>query len=157
MSSGSSNDTVAVHGWTAVQRDPKVLLSGNEYINEPASILVKDIPFPSNETLVARVQDYAKEKLPLPTYHHSMRVFYFGMSSSFSFLFFFLFFFSLSFLPLYNQKKKKRSNLLNSIGHPRISIPRNRKDSISVNISHNSPPPRHRHYPREPPHNTALL
>ena len=43
------------------------------------SILVKDIPFPADDPLVVRIQAYAKEKLPLQTYNHSTRVYYWGM------------------------------------------------------------------------------
>ncbi|KUI68580.1 Cyanamide hydratase [Cytospora mali] len=71
-------DNLALQGWTAVVRDPKVLLSGKSYINNPTHLLVKDIPFPSEDELVVKVQEYAKDKLTLPTYNHSMRVFYFA-------------------------------------------------------------------------------
>lgn len=74
----SLQESVAIHGWTAVYRDPKALLLGKTYINEPISLSANDIYFPSDDGLVLKVQQYAKEKLPLPTYHHSMRVFYFG-------------------------------------------------------------------------------
>lgn len=76
----SSVDSLALRGWTAVVRDPKVLLSGDSYINKPSPLLVKDIPFPSDDDLVAKVQEYAKAKLTPQTYNHSMRVFYFGES-----------------------------------------------------------------------------
>ncbi len=73
-----SSDTVALHGWTAVPADAEALLQGKPYLNEPRSIPVKDIKFPSHDPLVARVQQYAQEKLPTPTYNHSMRVYYWG-------------------------------------------------------------------------------
>lgn len=76
------DSALAIHGWTAVYRDPKVLLSGKTCINEPSSLLASDIYFPAEDDLVVKVQAYAKEKLPLPTYHHSMRVFYFGASTA---------------------------------------------------------------------------
>ncbi|ROW09778.1 hypothetical protein VMCG_02164 [Cytospora schulzeri] len=76
----SSADSLALQGWTAVVRDPKVLLSGKPYINKPSPLLVKDIPFPSDDTLVVKVQEYARDKLTPQTYNHSMRVFYFGES-----------------------------------------------------------------------------
>jgi len=72
----STNDTVALHGWTAVPVDAKAILQGKPYLHKPGPILVKDITFPSDDPIVAKVHDYAKEKLPLPTFNHSMRVFY---------------------------------------------------------------------------------
>lgn len=74
----SVEDSLASHGWTAVSRNPNVLLAGKAYINEPSPLLVKDIDFPSDDGLVAKIQNYARGKLSLPTYHHSMRVFFFG-------------------------------------------------------------------------------
>lgn len=74
----SAEESVTIHGWTAVQRDPKVLLSGKAYIHKPSALLVEDIGFPSDDNLVARIQEYAKAKLAPPTFHHSMRVFYYG-------------------------------------------------------------------------------
>lgn len=70
---------VALHGWTPVVRDHQALLSGKPYINEPSTLLVKDIQFPSDDVVV-KVRKHAEEKLPAPTFNHSMRVFYFGMA-----------------------------------------------------------------------------
>jgi len=72
----STIDTVALHGWTAVPVDAKAILQGKPYLHNPGPILVKDIKFPSDDPIVAKVHDYAKEKLPPPTFNHSMRVFY---------------------------------------------------------------------------------
>ncbi|OIW28630.1 urea hydro-lyase cyanamide [Coniochaeta ligniaria NRRL 30616] len=76
----SSEDTVAIHGWTAVPRDAKVLLGGKPYINKPYSLLAKDIKFPSDDLVVAKVREYAQEKLSPPCFNHSMRVYYFSMA-----------------------------------------------------------------------------
>jgi cyanamide hydratase len=73
----SSHDTAALHGWTAVPRDAKAILAGKPYINKPSSLLVKDIPFPSDDPVVAKVREYAQEKLSPQTFNHSMRVYYF--------------------------------------------------------------------------------
>jgi cyanamide hydratase len=73
----SSTDTVALHGWTAVPRDAKVILDGKPYINKPDSLLVKDIKFPSDDPVVAKVREYAQDKLSPQTFNHSMRVYYF--------------------------------------------------------------------------------
>jgi len=77
--SSSINDPVAEHGWTAVPLDPEAIFKCKPYLYEPAPILVKDIDFPSDDPIVARAQQYAKQHLPQQTYNHSMRVFYWGM------------------------------------------------------------------------------
>lgn len=79
----SLENTLEAHGWTAVDRDPKVLFSERAYHNEPHPLSIDEIHFPSEDNLVVKLQDYAREKLSLPTYHHSMRVFYFGESHKF--------------------------------------------------------------------------
>lgn len=76
----ASPDTVALHGWTAVPRDAKVILGGRPYINKPESLLVKDIKFPSEDPIVAQISEYAQEKLSPQTFNHSMRVYYFCKS-----------------------------------------------------------------------------
>lgn len=75
----SSSDPITVHGWTAVPRDTSILLGGKEYIHKPEPLLIKDMKFPSEDPLVTRIQEYAREKLPPQTYNHSMRVYYFGI------------------------------------------------------------------------------
>lgn len=65
-------------GWTAVVRDASKLLGGEVYINKPTPLTVDDIPFPSDDEIVARVQQYAQKELLQQTYHHSMRVYYFS-------------------------------------------------------------------------------
>lgn len=70
--------TVALHGWTAVPVDAADVLQGKEYLHPPTPLLTKDIPFPSSDPLVGRIQAYAREQLPRQTYNHSMRVFYWG-------------------------------------------------------------------------------
>ncbi|KAK5657834.1 hypothetical protein OQA88_2907 [Cercophora sp. LCS_1] len=75
MSPIPSVSPLALHGWTPVPVDPAAIFLNAPYINKPASLLVSQIPFPS-DPLVARIQSYVKSKLPLQTYHHSMRVYY---------------------------------------------------------------------------------
>ncbi|KAK0715264.1 hypothetical protein B0H67DRAFT_665302 [Lasiosphaeris hirsuta] len=69
-------DTVALHGWTAVPADAEAILQGKPYLYKPSPLLVDDIPFPSDDALVSRVQKYAQEKLLPQTFNHSMRVYY---------------------------------------------------------------------------------
>ena len=78
MSSASTPENIALHGWTATPRDPNAIFKSRPYLHAPGPLLVKDIPFPSDDPIVAHVQAYAKEKLSPQTYNHSMRVFYFG-------------------------------------------------------------------------------
>lgn len=78
MSSRCSDESVALYGWTAVARDPKILLLGNPYIHKPNALLINDIEFPSDDRLVAKIQEYVKAKFARSTFHHSMRVFYYG-------------------------------------------------------------------------------
>ncbi|KAI1080730.1 hypothetical protein F5B20DRAFT_589109 [Whalleya microplaca] len=74
----ASADDIAKYGWTAVPRDVDAILNGRPYIHEPSPLRVDDIPFPSDDPVVAKVQEYAKTHLPAPTYNHSMRVYYWG-------------------------------------------------------------------------------
>lgn len=74
----ASADDIAKHGWTAVPVDAGQIFGDRPYQNKPPPITVDDIPFPADDPIVAKVQAYAKEHLPQPTYNHSMRVYYFG-------------------------------------------------------------------------------
>ncbi|KAI9860350.1 MAG: hypothetical protein M1824_003125 [Vezdaea acicularis] len=74
-----SSETINEYGFTAVSRDPDVLLSGKKNIKAPSPILVKDIPFPQT-ALALQVQAHAQKELPPKVYNHSMRVFYYGQA-----------------------------------------------------------------------------
>lgn len=74
----ASVDDIAKHGWTAVPVDANAILKGRSYVHKPQPRLVSDMLFPSDDPVVAKVQDYAKKHLVLQTYHHSMRVYYWG-------------------------------------------------------------------------------
>ncbi len=78
MAKSNSSDSVAVHGWSAVPADANAIFLGKPFLNRPTPLLVDEIKFPSEDPVVAKVQAYAKEKLPSKTFNHSMRVFYFG-------------------------------------------------------------------------------
>lgn len=73
-----SANEIAQNGWTALPLDPSKLFGGKPYRNAPEQLLVSDIKFPEDDPIVAKVQSYAKEKLSIQTYNHSMRVFYYG-------------------------------------------------------------------------------
>jgi cyanamide hydratase len=70
------SDPITEHGWTAVPVDPEAIFNGRPYLHKPAPVLAKDIHFPSDDPIVAKVQAYAKERLAPQAYNHSMRVFY---------------------------------------------------------------------------------
>ncbi|KAK8112723.1 putative Cyanamide hydratase [Apiospora sp. TS-2023a] len=68
----------AAHGWTAVPVDANAIFGDKPFLHEPAPILAEDIPFPDDDPLVAKVQEYVRRELPEPTFNHSMRVYNFG-------------------------------------------------------------------------------
>ncbi|KAH9901710.1 cyanamide hydratase [Xylariomycetidae sp. FL2044] len=76
----ASAEEISAHGWTAVPVDPNAILEGKPYIHRPSPRTVKDMPFPDDDPLVAKVQEYAKKHLDEQTYNHSMRVYYWGYS-----------------------------------------------------------------------------
>ncbi|KAL2127763.1 hypothetical protein VTI74DRAFT_10215 [Chaetomium olivicolor] len=73
-------DPIAEHGWTAVPANADAIFNGRPYLHKPTPVLAKDIKFPSDNAVVAKVQQYAKEHLQPQTFNHSMRVFYWGMA-----------------------------------------------------------------------------
>lgn len=87
MSSSStpaaSAEDIAKHGWTAVPRDANTIFGEKPFIHEPTALSVDEIPFPKDDPLVVKVQEYVKHQLAAPTYNHSMRVYYFGTGRQF--------------------------------------------------------------------------
>lgn len=75
-------DEIAQNGWTAVPIDAGVAISSNTRVDQQHRLLMSDIEFPSGDTVVQRVQQYAQMHLPKHTYNHSMRAYYFGKTSS---------------------------------------------------------------------------
>ncbi|KAK8063450.1 Cyanamide hydratase- HD-type [Apiospora saccharicola] len=74
----ASAEDIAKHGWTAVPLDADAIFGDKPFLHEPVPVLVDDIPFPSDDPLVAKVQEYVRRELPEPTFNHSMRVYNFG-------------------------------------------------------------------------------
>ena len=66
----------ALHGWTAVPRDPSVLLKDSS-ASEPKLWTVDEIALPDSP-LAKEVLAYAKRELNEQTFNHSMRVYYYG-------------------------------------------------------------------------------
>ena len=81
------NPAVEKYGWTAVPRKVSDLLQLSEASGSPSTLSIADIAVP-NTPLAAKIQEYAKDELPIKTYHHSMRVYYYGsnpLSSCYSY------------------------------------------------------------------------
>ncbi|PGH01359.1 hypothetical protein GX51_05291 [Blastomyces parvus] len=81
--SNPSNDPVTTHGFTAVPASAAALLTSTPEYPPPTTsappLSVSDIPIPKTP-LASRIQTYASEHLPAPTYNHSMRVYHFGLA-----------------------------------------------------------------------------
>ncbi|KAK5994814.1 Cyanamide hydratase [Cladobotryum mycophilum] len=69
---------VTQNGWTAVPVNAGKLFNGKPFKNVPEPLLVSDIKWPTNDPVVTKVQQYAKEKLAGPAFNHSMRIFYYS-------------------------------------------------------------------------------
>lgn len=79
--------SIDAYGWHAVPRDPAALLK-TAASSTPVTInsleeLTKDCDFAE---VVAQTEEWVTERLPIETLNHSMRVFYFGLSSSSAYL-----------------------------------------------------------------------
>jgi hypothetical protein len=73
-----ANPAVEKYGWTAVPRDVGTLLQQSQASSGPAKyIAASSIKLPDSP-LVQAVHEYAKKELPLETFNHSMRVYYYG-------------------------------------------------------------------------------
>lgn len=81
LSKAMSNDEIKANGWTAVPVSGKLIFQSQKEIGTPAPVTVKDIYFPSEVALVADAQAFAKKRLSPEAFNHSMRVYYWGMTS----------------------------------------------------------------------------
>jgi cyanamide hydratase len=73
-----ANPAIEKYGWTAVSRDVGTLLQQSQTSSGPAKyIAASSIKLPDSP-LVKVVHEYAKKELPLETFNHSMRVYYYG-------------------------------------------------------------------------------
>ncbi|KAI1828334.1 hypothetical protein F4861DRAFT_178261 [Xylaria intraflava] len=75
----ASADDIAAHGWTAVPVDANVIFNETPIV-KPSALKSADVPFPSDDPVVAAIQRYAREHLLEQTYNHSMRVYHWGYS-----------------------------------------------------------------------------
>lgn len=72
-----SNPAIEKYGWTAVPHKVSALLQQSEAKGAAPAIAVSSIPLPSSP-LSKAVHEYAQRELPIETFNHSMRVFYYG-------------------------------------------------------------------------------
>jgi cyanamide hydratase len=77
----SSNPSIAAYGWSPVPSDLKTLLKNHSESSSPAPTYEISSLTPPDTKLAKAVFEYAKKELPRETLHHSMRVWYYGMSS----------------------------------------------------------------------------
>lgn len=74
-----SNPAIEKYGWEAVPVNLKTLLSQSQASASPAKpVAVSSISLPDSP-LAKAVHEYAQNELPIETFNHSMRVFYYGM------------------------------------------------------------------------------
>lgn len=71
-------ENIATHGWTPIAADANAIFKGRPYLHKPDPLLVADMKFPDDDVLVQKIQEFAKDNLPIETYNHCMRVYYFG-------------------------------------------------------------------------------
>ncbi|KAK6594268.1 cyanamide hydratase [Botrytis cinerea] len=71
---------VESYGWTSVPASLSELIQSSSSASNSASALkFFDLPFPTSP-LVKSVQEYARTELPQETFHHSMRVYHYGVA-----------------------------------------------------------------------------
>ncbi|KAF4631545.1 hypothetical protein G7Y89_g6582 [Cudoniella acicularis] len=83
FSSNSEREAaIQTYGWTPVPHDLDLLLKQHSEAPSGAAapiISVSSIPLPPSE-LAKKVHEYAKKELPVETYNHCLRVYYFGQA-----------------------------------------------------------------------------
>lgn len=72
-------EDIEAYGFAALPRSTAALLATRKDPQTPTELGVDDIPIPDS-ALVKKVLEYAKKELPVETFNHSMRVFYYGKS-----------------------------------------------------------------------------
>ncbi|KAH8598980.1 urea hydro-lyase cyanamide [Bisporella sp. PMI_857] len=77
--SSQPNSAVEKYGWIAVPRDVSILLSKSANNGSADPIQVSSITVPSTP-LSDAVHQYAQSRLPVETFNHSMRVYYYGVA-----------------------------------------------------------------------------
>ncbi|KAK9598053.1 hypothetical protein V6Z90_002601 [Aspergillus fumigatus] len=72
-------DPVTTYGLTAVPSSCTTLFNGNIPSSPPPFVPTTQTPIPSTP-LATRIDNYARENLSEQTYHHSLRVYHFGLA-----------------------------------------------------------------------------
>jgi len=75
----AETDPVKAYGWTAQRRKTDELLATRTGVKDAEPIPLTSIKLPDSK-LAKTVMDYAKNELPLETFNHSMRVYYYGIA-----------------------------------------------------------------------------
>ncbi|KAL2002221.1 hypothetical protein VTN02DRAFT_400 [Thermoascus thermophilus] len=79
----SSPDLITTYGFTAVPASASALLTSTPAYPPPSApapyIPVSETPVPDTP-LAQRIQAYARERLPEPTYNHCLRVYHYGLA-----------------------------------------------------------------------------
>ncbi|KAL4757695.1 putative urea hydro-lyase/cyanamide hydratase [Aspergillus foveolatus] len=75
------SDSIAKYGFTPVPANTKTLFSEVDLKakSHPVAVPVSETPIPDTP-LCRRIQEYARSRLPQPTYHHSLRVYHYGLA-----------------------------------------------------------------------------
>ncbi|KFZ20416.1 hypothetical protein V501_00156 [Pseudogymnoascus sp. VKM F-4519 (FW-2642)] len=73
------DEDIRAYGFTALPRPMATLLAARKDPQPLTSLTISDVPLPSSP-LVTAVLAYAKHELPIETFNHSMRVFYYGLA-----------------------------------------------------------------------------
>ena len=73
-----SHNEVQANGWTAVPVSTKKIIDSVVELQEVPPYKTQDIPFPSEDKLVAEAEAFVKARLSPEAYNHSIRVFYWG-------------------------------------------------------------------------------
>lgn len=77
----SRDEQILEYGWTALPCDPSQWGGNKKNNHNPTPQLCNQVPLPETPLIKAAMR-YAKAELPEHTFNHSMRVFYYGNSSS---------------------------------------------------------------------------
>ncbi|ELR02911.1 hypothetical protein, variant [Pseudogymnoascus destructans 20631-21] len=78
-------EDIKAYGFSALPRSTAALLASRVDSKQPTELSVVDIPLPDSP-LVTKVIEYGRKELPVETFNHSMRVFYYGIAiAKFSF------------------------------------------------------------------------
>lgn len=80
-----ATDPITTYGLTAVPASASALLTSTPAYPPPSTLpppipVSELLPIPPDTPLARRIQAYAREHLPGPTYHHCLRVYCFGLA-----------------------------------------------------------------------------